>query len=84
MHIKKNDTVKILTGKDKGKTGKVLKAFPKENKVLVEGVNIYKKHERARKEGQKGQVVERATPIQASNVMNVENLKKNKPLATRN
>ena len=76
MHIKKNDTVKILTGKDKGKTGKVLKAFPKENKVLVEGVNIYKKHERARKEGQKGQVVERAMPIQASNVANVENLKK--------
>jgi large subunit ribosomal protein L24 len=76
MHIKKNDTVKILTGKDKGKTGKVLKAFPKENKVLVEGVNMYKKHEHARKEGQKGQVVERAMPMQASNVMNVENLKK--------
>jgi large subunit ribosomal protein L24 len=76
MHIKKNDIVKILTGKDKGKTGKVLKAFPKENKVLVEGVNIYKKHERARKEGQKGQVVERAVPIQVSNVMNVESLKK--------
>ena len=76
MHIKKGDIVKILTGKDKGKTGKVLKAFPKENKVLVEGVNIYKKHERARKEGQKGQVVERAVPIQVSNVMNVESLKK--------
>lgn len=76
MHIKKNDTVKILTGKDKGKTGKVLKAFPKEGKVLVEGVNMYKKHERARTQGQKGQTVERAMPIQASNVMNVENLKK--------
>jgi large subunit ribosomal protein L24 len=76
MHIKKGDIVKILTGKDKSKTGKVLKAFPKENKVLVEGVNIYKKHERARKEGQKGQVVERAVPIQASNVVNVEELKK--------
>ena len=76
MHIKKGDTVKILTGKDKGKTGKVLKAFPKENKVLVEGVNIYKKHERARKEGQKGQVVERGVPIQVSNVANVEELKK--------
>ena len=76
MHIKKGDTVKILTGKDKGKTGKVLKAFPKENKVLVEGVNIYKKHERARTEGQKGQVVERAVPIQVSNVANVEGLKK--------
>jgi len=76
MHIKKNDIVKILTGKDKGKTGKVLKAFPKLGKVLVEGVNVYKKHERARKEGQKGQVVERSVPMQASNVMNVEDLKK--------
>jgi large subunit ribosomal protein L24 len=76
MHIKKGDTVKILTGKDKGKTAKVLKAFPKLGKVLVEGVNVYKKHERARKEGQKGQIVERAVPIQASNVANVENLKK--------
>jgi len=76
MHIKKNDIVKILTGKDKGKTGKVLKAFPKENKVLIEGVNIYKKHERARKEGQKGQVIERPVPIQVSNVMNIESLKK--------
>jgi large subunit ribosomal protein L24 len=76
MHIKKGDTVKILTGKDKGKTGKVLKAYPAENKVLVEGVNIFKKHERARKEGQKGQVVERAVPIQASNVANVDSLKK--------
>ena len=76
MHIKKGDTVKIMTGKDKGKTGKVLKAYPRDGKVLVEGVNMYKKHERARKEGQKGQVVERAVPIQASNVANVENLKK--------
>ena len=75
MHIKKGDTVKILTGKDKGKTGKVLKAFPKENKVLVEGVNIYKKHERARKEGQNGKVVERAVTIQVSYVGNVEGLK---------
>jgi len=78
MHIKKGDTVKIMTGKDKGKTGKVLKAYPRDGKVLVEGVNMYKKHERARKEGQKGQVVERAVPIQASNVANVENLKKKK------
>lgn len=76
MHIKKGDIVKILTGKDKGKTGKVLKAFPKLDKVLVEGVNIYKKHEHARKEGQKGQVVERSVPIQVSNVMNIESLKK--------
>lgn len=66
MHIKKGDTVKILSGEDKGKTAKVLRAFPAENRVLVEGVNMVKKHERSRKEGQKGQVVERAMPIHAS------------------
>jgi large subunit ribosomal protein L24 len=68
MNIKKNDNVIVLTGKDKGKTGKVLKAFPKEDKVLIEGVNIKKIHERARKQGQKGQIVSRATPIHVSNV----------------
>ncbi len=68
MHIKKGDTVVILSGDDKGKTAKVLQAMPKEGKVLVDGVNIVKKHERARKEGQKGLVVDRAMPIAASKV----------------
>lgn len=68
MHIKKGDTVKVLTGKDAGKTGKVLRAFPQANKVLVEKVNLKKKHQRARKQGAKGQVVEMAHPIHASNV----------------
>ena len=68
MHIKKGDTVKILAGDDKGKTAKVLKAFPAMGKVLVEGVNVMKRHERARKQGQKGQVVDKAMPINASNV----------------
>lgn len=68
MHIKKGDTVVILSGDDKGKTAKVLQAMPKEGRVLVDGVNIVKKHERARKEGQKGQVVDRAMPIAASKV----------------
>lgn len=66
MHIKKGDTVQILSGDDKGKTGKVVKAFPRENKVIVEGVNVVKKHERAKKQGQKGQTVERAMPFDAS------------------
>jgi len=66
MHIKKGDTVKILSGDDKGKTGKVVKAFPRDNKILVDGVNTVKKHERARREGQKGQVVERPMPFDAS------------------
>ena len=66
--IKKNDTVTVITGKDKGKTGKVVKALPREHKVVVVGVNIRKVHERARKSGQKGQIVERSLPIDVSNV----------------
>jgi large subunit ribosomal protein L24 len=69
MKLKKGDSVIITSGKDKGKTGKIAKAFPKEEKVLIEGVNMKKKHERARKGGQKGQVVERPMPIHISNVM---------------
>lgn len=72
MHIKKNDTVLILSGDDKGKTAKILKVFPKEGRVLVEGINLTKKHERARKQGQKGQVVERAMPINASKVAKIK------------
>lgn len=68
MHIKKGDNVIVLTGKDKGKKGNVLKSFPASNKVLVEGVNKFKKHQRARKRGEKGQVIEIEMPIHASNV----------------
>ncbi len=68
MQVKKGDTVKILNGDDKGKTAKVLQAFPADNKVLVEGVNVIKRHERPRQQGQKGQVVERPMPIDVSNV----------------
>ena len=68
MKIKKGDTVKILSGDDKGKTGKILKAFPADNKIVVEGVNTVKKHQRATREGQKGQVVDRPMPFDASKV----------------
>lgn len=68
MHVKKGDIVIVLTGKDKGKSGKILRALPKENRVLVEGVNIKKVHERAKKKDGKGQIVEKAFPIHASNV----------------
>jgi large subunit ribosomal protein L24 len=71
MHIKKGDTVKILSGDDKGKTGKVAKAFPGLGQIVIEGMNTVKKHERARKEGQKGQVVERAMPMNASKVAKI-------------
>lgn len=68
MHVKKGDIVQILSGDDKGKTGKIVKVFPRENKIVVEGVNVIKKHQRARKEGQKGQTVEIAMPFDASKV----------------
>ena len=66
MHIKKGDTVKILSGDDKGMTGKVVKAFPAVNKIVVEGVNTVKKHQRPTKAGQKGQTVTVAMPFDAS------------------
>ncbi len=69
MKIKKGDSIIVIAGKDKGKTGKVLAAFPKLNKVVVEGVNISKKHQKAKKSGSKGQVIDKTMPINASNVM---------------
>ena len=69
MKIKKNDTVEVIAGKDKGKVAKVIKAFPKKDMVLVEGVNVQKKHQRATRSDTKGQVVEKSMPIHVSNVM---------------
>lgn len=68
MKIKKNDVVLILTGKDAGKTGKVLSAMPAENKVLVEGVNVQKKHKKARSTQEQSAIVEQVGAIDASNV----------------
>lgn len=68
MHVKKGDNVIVTTGKDKGKSGKVLRALPKEDKVLVEGVNIKKVHNKAKKSGTKGEIVEKSFPIHVSNV----------------
>jgi large subunit ribosomal protein L24 len=68
IHIKSGDQVKIVAGKDKGKTGKVIQAFPKLNRVVVEGVNAAKRHLKTRRSGEKGQVIEFFMPIHASNV----------------
>jgi large subunit ribosomal protein L24 len=68
MKIKKDDNVIVLTGKDKGKTGKVIKAMPKENRIVVAGVNMFKKNQKPTKQGQKGQVVEKNGSIHVSNV----------------
>ncbi len=77
LHVKKGDIVKMLAGDDKGKTGKVLEVMPRENKVLVEGINIVKKHQRPTKQGQKGQTIEKPMPVHASNVASTE--KSSKP-----
>lgn len=69
MKIKKNDIVQIIVGKDKGKSGKVLKVFLKGNKILIDGLNLYKKHVRPKKEGEKGQLVSVPRPINVSNIM---------------
>ncbi len=71
MHIKKDDKVIILTGKDKGKTGTVVRALPKENKVVVSGVNVLKVHQKPRKSGEKGQILDKAMPIHVSNIRKV-------------
>ena len=67
MKIKNEDIVLMISGKDRGKKSKVIKVFPKENKIIVEGVNLRKKHVRPKKEGEKGQVVEIAAPFDVSN-----------------
>ncbi len=61
----------VITGKDKGKKGAVVKALPKEDKVIVAGVNIAKKHTRPRKAGEKGQVVDKTMPVHISNVKKI-------------
>ncbi len=69
MNVKVNDTVIVLTGKYKGKQGKILKTDPKGGRVIVEGVNIVHKHEKARKANETSRIVEEEAPIDASNVM---------------
>ncbi len=67
MKILKGDNVLIISGKDRGKTGKVLNAFPAESRIVVEGVNIAKKSQRPKKQGQKGQIISIPKPISVSN-----------------
>lgn len=72
MHVKKGDSVIVLAGQDKGKTGKILRAFPKLDRVLVEGVNTRKVHQKAKKSGGKGTIIEKFFPIHVSNVKKVD------------
>ncbi|MFH1460979.1 MAG: 50S ribosomal protein L24 [Patescibacteria group bacterium] len=68
MKIKKGDTALIISGKDKGKKAKVLEAYPKDRAIMVEGVNIVRKHRRPKSEKEKGQIIEIPKPISVSNV----------------
>jgi large subunit ribosomal protein L24 len=68
MKIKKGDEIKIVTGKDRGKTGKVSKVFPQDNSILVEGLNLFKKHMRSRQQDKKGEVILVPKPVDVSAV----------------
>lgn len=72
MKIRKDDNVIVVSGKDRGKIGKVVRALPRENKVIVAGVNMLKVHQRARRQKTKGEVVEKTMPVHVSNVMLVD------------
>jgi large subunit ribosomal protein L24 len=69
MHVKKGDKVMVISGKDKGKQGTVLAAFPKKDRVLVEGINIMKKHSKPSQSNPQGGIISQEAPIHVSNVM---------------
>jgi large subunit ribosomal protein L24 len=69
MHVKEGDTVQVISGKDKGKVGEVLKALPKQSKVVVKGINIRTKHVKPQQEGESGRIETFEAPIHSSNVM---------------
>ena len=69
MNVKKGDTVQVITGKDKGQTGKVITVMPKEGKVVVEKVNMVSRHVKARKQGDESGIIQKEAPLYASKVM---------------
>ena len=69
LHVRKNDTVVVISGKDQGKTGEVLKVYPKTGKVLVQGVNIVKKHQKTNRANAQGGIIEKEGAIYSSKVM---------------
>jgi len=69
MHVRKGDTVQIISGKEKGKIGEILETLPKQSKVIVKGVNIQTKHVKPQQDGESGQIVTQEAPLHSSNVM---------------
>lgn len=76
MKIRINDTVQIMTGKDKGKTGKVLRVLPAKNMVMVEGINQFKRHMKGQAQGQKSEIITITKPLNASKVSLIDPKKK--------
>ncbi|MEE9431683.1 MAG: 50S ribosomal protein L24 [Melioribacteraceae bacterium] len=72
MRVKKEDTVSVIAGNDKGKTGKILVVFPKKNRVIVEGINMRKRHTKPSQQNQQGGIIEKESAIHVSNVMLVD------------
>ncbi len=69
VHVAKGDTVRVVRGDDKGKEGKVIRVFPKTGRITIEGVNIVKKHRKARRAEEQSGIIEMPAPMHASNVM---------------
>jgi large subunit ribosomal protein L24 len=69
MKIKKGDTVVVISGKDKGREGEVIRALPQEDRIIVSGVNIAKKHQKPRRQNQQAGIIDKDMPIHVSNVM---------------
>lgn len=72
LHVKKDDTVLVITGKDKGKKGRVIAAYPRQNRVLIEGVNMVKKHQKPNQQNPQGGIITKEAAIHASNVMLID------------
>jgi large subunit ribosomal protein L24 len=79
FHVKKGDNVEVISGNEKGASGKVLQVLPKKEQVLIEGVRIIKKHTRKSQENPQGKIVEREGPVHISNVKLIERAEKTKP-----
>ncbi|MES2522780.1 MAG: 50S ribosomal protein L24 [Gemmatimonadota bacterium] len=82
MHVTKGDTVRVMRGDDKGKEGKVLQVYPKTGRIKVDGINIVKKHRKARRPEEQSGIIEMAAPFHASNVMLLD-AKTGKPTRTK-
>jgi large subunit ribosomal protein L24 len=72
LHVKKGDEVMVMTGKDRGRKGKVLRVFAKQRKVIVENINVYKKHQKPTQQNQAGGIIEKPMPMDISNVMLID------------